>query len=103
MVFDFPQFCQPRKALLFCNAAVKVKKKTFFHMQRIVKIQILNAVLSAFVFIYQGTTVKQLIRDIDWLKGELRFRKRDVGFVGETSEVLEYAMELLTENLVIKV
>ncbi|XP_071168182.1 glycerol-3-phosphate acyltransferase 1, mitochondrial-like isoform X2 [Mytilus edulis] len=51
----------------------------------------------------EGTTVKQLIRDIDWLKGELRFRKRDVGFVGETSEVLEYAMELLTENLVIKV
>ncbi|CAG2238793.1 GPAT1_2 [Mytilus edulis] len=26
----------------------------------------------------EGTTVKQLIRDIDWLKGELRFRKRDV-------------------------
>ena len=59
--------------------------------------------MQCFVFIYQGTTVKQLIRDIDWLKGELRFRKRDVGFVGETSEVLEYAMELLTENLVIKV
>ncbi|CAC5400554.1 GPAT1_2 [Mytilus coruscus] len=51
----------------------------------------------------EGTTVKQLIHDIDWLKEELRFRKRDVGFVGDTSEVLEYVLELLTENLVIKI
>lgn len=38
--------------------------------------------------------------DIDWLKGELKARKRDVGFVGETTDVLEYAGDLLTNELV---
>lgn len=48
----------------------------------------------------QGTSIKQMVSDIDWLRGELKARKRDVGFVGETKDVIEYAVDLLTDELV---
>lgn len=49
---------------------------------------------------HQGTSKKQLISNVDWLKGEFKSKKRDVGFVGETLEVVDYALHLLTEDLV---
>ena len=48
----------------------------------------------------EGTSKKQLISNVDWLKGEFKSKKRDVGFVGETHEVVDYALYLLTEDLV---
>ena len=52
------------------------------------------------IFLHQGTSKKQLISNVDWLKGEFKSKKRDVGFVGETLEVVDYALHLLTEDLV---
>jgi hypothetical protein len=42
------------------------------------------------------------LSNVDWLKGEFKSKKRDVGFVGETHEVVDYALYLLTEDLVFK-
>lgn len=51
----------------------------------------------------EGTGIIQLISDVDWLRGELRYRKRDAGFVGETKDVVEYALDLLTDKLVMQI
>ncbi|KAK3096107.1 hypothetical protein FSP39_023318 [Pinctada imbricata] len=48
----------------------------------------------------QGADMKTVIQDFDWLKSELKNRKRDVGFCGNTDEIIHYASCLLGPNLV---
>lgn len=48
----------------------------------------------------EGTSMKQLIQDFDWLRQEMKSRNRDVAFVGSSSEVTHYACSLLGSNLI---
>ncbi|OWF50789.1 glycerol-3-phosphate acyltransferase 1, mitochondrial-like [Mizuhopecten yessoensis] len=48
----------------------------------------------------EGTSMKQLIQDFDWLRQEMKNRNRDVAFVGSSSEVTHYTCALLGTNLV---
>jgi glycerol-3-phosphate O-acyltransferase 1/2 len=48
----------------------------------------------------KGATLRQLIPAMNWLKEELARKKRDVGFSGETADVIKYACSLLGRELV---
>ncbi|PIK44077.1 putative glycerol-3-phosphate acyltransferase 1, mitochondrial [Apostichopus japonicus] len=48
----------------------------------------------------RGTTMKQLQTDFDIVKEEVTSRRRDVGFSGETSDVIKHAMNILGPKLV---
>ena len=48
----------------------------------------------------KGATLRQLVPAMNWLKDELARKKRDVGFSGETSDVIKYACSLLGRELV---
>ncbi|XP_060072558.1 glycerol-3-phosphate acyltransferase 1, mitochondrial-like [Ylistrum balloti] len=48
----------------------------------------------------EGTTMKQLIQDFDWLMHEMKSRNRDVAFIGSSSQVTYYACALLGSSLI---
>ncbi|XP_033756097.1 glycerol-3-phosphate acyltransferase 1, mitochondrial-like isoform X2 [Pecten maximus] len=48
----------------------------------------------------EGTSMKQLIQDFDWLRQDMKSRNRDVAFVGSSSEVTHYACALLGSSLI---
>ncbi|KAG8186205.1 hypothetical protein JTE90_008735 [Oedothorax gibbosus] len=64
---------------------------------------IMSTHLLAFLLITQyrkGATQQQLQNSIEWLRGELCNKKRDVGFTGESLPVLKRAVELLGKQLI---
>ena len=53
--------------------------------------------------VFQGTTVGRLAKDLEWLRNELFIRNVDVGFHGDSKDVVLYARCLLTNKLVHRV
>ncbi|KAM9822773.1 glycerol-3-phosphate acyltransferase 2, mitochondrial [Syngnathus typhle] len=49
----------------------------------------------------KGVSTSILCRDVSWLTEELLFRNKDVGFGGSLTEVVHYAVTLLTPHLII--
>ncbi|XP_072027062.1 glycerol-3-phosphate acyltransferase 1, mitochondrial-like isoform X2 [Amphiura filiformis] len=47
-----------------------------------------------------GVHFSKLVKDADWLKGEIISRGRDVGFTGKTEDVVKHAIKLLGKTLV---
>lgn len=48
----------------------------------------------------KGATMRQLVPAMNWLRDEVILRKKEVGFTGETSDVIRYAYNLLGRDLV---
>lgn len=54
----------------------------------------------AVLFLSQGALLHSLIEDFIWLREDLVFRGRDVGFFGDMKVIVNHAIELLGEKLV---
>ena len=48
----------------------------------------------------KGVTMRQLVPAMNWLRDEVIARKKEVGFSGETADVIRYAYNLLGRDLV---
>jgi glycerol-3-phosphate O-acyltransferase 1/2 len=48
----------------------------------------------------KGATLRQLVPEMNWLREEAVKRKREVGFTGDSADVIRYASNLLGRNLV---
>lgn len=48
----------------------------------------------------QGVSMKQLIKAFDWVKDEVVFRERDLGFSGDTCAVISHATSVFGDGLV---
>ncbi|XP_076316924.1 glycerol-3-phosphate acyltransferase 1, mitochondrial-like isoform X2 [Tachypleus tridentatus] len=64
---------------------------------------LMSSNLLAFLYLTKhrkGATFQQLCQSLTWLRGEIIDRKRDVGFTGESSNIIRHASTLLTKDLV---
>ncbi|XP_013393003.1 glycerol-3-phosphate acyltransferase 1, mitochondrial isoform X2 [Lingula anatina] len=50
----------------------------------------------------KGARLEELVQSFEWLKEEITFRGRDVGFVGRAPTVIQYAADVLGDNVVKK-
>ncbi|XP_014672916.1 PREDICTED: glycerol-3-phosphate acyltransferase 1, mitochondrial-like isoform X2 [Priapulus caudatus] len=50
----------------------------------------------------KGVSMKELVRSFDWVKEEVLFLDRDLGFSGETTAVIAHALSILDNHLVNK-
>ncbi|XP_041371344.1 glycerol-3-phosphate acyltransferase 1, mitochondrial-like [Gigantopelta aegis] len=49
----------------------------------------------------QGAALSEVVASFTWLREELKMRNRDVGFCGRNEHVVDYACDILGENLVL--
>jgi hypothetical protein len=50
--------------------------------------------------LFQGARLSKVAATFDWLKEEITMKGRDVGFTGDTRDVILYASEVFGEQLV---
>ncbi|RWS31350.1 Glycerol-3-phosphate acyltransferase 1-like protein [Leptotrombidium deliense] len=64
---------------------------------------LMSSQILSFLFLTKyrkGATLHQLTQSLTWIRDELKNRRRDVGFSGESADVVKYACNILGKELV---